>query len=188
MVPLRSLWQRNFRPILTVLWELLRDGVHFLYLGVRSRNAAAEILFLRRQLALLPGAQGLTTATERCGTAFVGTLVTAVRLENGAYRRDPASLRPLASQDLPVVLVLEVTRGTAGAAPEPTPTDCSHGEREHHWGEERVADELWLKLGILVSPRTVRQYWPTGLQPEREVSQLRSTLGQRLSRTMPKES
>src|SRR5215472_15657556 len=27
------------------------------------------------------------------------------------------------------------------------------------WGEERVADELWLKLGIRVSPRTVRAYW-----------------------------
>jgi hypothetical protein len=29
------------------------------------------------------------------------------------------------------------------------------------WGEERIADELWLKLGISVSPRTVRAYSPT---------------------------
>jgi putative transposase len=28
------------------------------------------------------------------------------------------------------------------------------------WGEERIADELALKLGIYVSPRTVRTYWP----------------------------
>ena len=28
------------------------------------------------------------------------------------------------------------------------------------WGEERVANELLLKLGIQVSPRTVRTYWP----------------------------
>jgi transposase InsO family protein len=28
------------------------------------------------------------------------------------------------------------------------------------WGQERVADELSLKLGILVSPRTVKKYWP----------------------------
>jgi putative transposase len=28
------------------------------------------------------------------------------------------------------------------------------------WGEERIADELWLKLAIGVSPRTVRAYWP----------------------------
>jgi putative transposase len=30
------------------------------------------------------------------------------------------------------------------------------------WGEERIADELTLKLGIYVSPRTVRAYWPEG--------------------------
>jgi hypothetical protein len=28
------------------------------------------------------------------------------------------------------------------------------------WGQARVADELSLKLGIRVSPRTVRAYWP----------------------------
>lgn len=28
------------------------------------------------------------------------------------------------------------------------------------WGEERIADELWVKLGIRVSPRTVRKYMP----------------------------
>jgi len=28
------------------------------------------------------------------------------------------------------------------------------------WGQERVANELSLKLGILVSPRTVKKYWP----------------------------
>ena len=28
------------------------------------------------------------------------------------------------------------------------------------WGEERIASELSLKLGIYVSPRTVGKYWP----------------------------
>lgn len=28
------------------------------------------------------------------------------------------------------------------------------------WGQARVADELSVKLGIFVSPRTVRKYWP----------------------------
>ena len=28
------------------------------------------------------------------------------------------------------------------------------------WGEERIANELRLKLGIRVSPRTVRKYMP----------------------------
>ena|SRR5215469_4586986 len=33
------------------------------------------------------------------------------------------------------------------------------------WGEERVAGELSVKLGILVSPRTVRSYWPRNADP-----------------------
>jgi len=28
------------------------------------------------------------------------------------------------------------------------------------WGQERIANELWLKLGAQVSPRTVRKYLP----------------------------
>jgi transposase InsO family protein len=33
------------------------------------------------------------------------------------------------------------------------------------WGEQRIASELLLKLGIRVSPRTVRRYMPTGATP-----------------------
>jgi putative transposase len=33
------------------------------------------------------------------------------------------------------------------------------------WGEERIASELLLKLGIRVSPRTVRRYMPAGRAP-----------------------
>jgi hypothetical protein len=53
MLPLRGLCQRKLRPILTVLWELLRDGLQFLNLAARSRAAvAAEVLFLRKQLPI----------------------------------------------------------------------------------------------------------------------------------------
>lgn len=45
------------------------------------------------------------------------------------------------------------------------------------WGRERVADELSLKLGILVSQRTVRNYWPDDLDsgPRRVLTQRWST-------------
>jgi putative transposase len=33
------------------------------------------------------------------------------------------------------------------------------------WGQVRIADELFLKLGIKVSPRTVRAYWPSPILP-----------------------
>jgi hypothetical protein len=34
------------------------------------------------------------------------------------------------------------------------------GNENPTWGEERIANELLLKLGIQVSPRTVRKYLP----------------------------
>jgi len=44
------------------------------------------------------------------------------------------------------------------------------------WGEERIASELLVKLGIRVSPRTVRRYMPTGCAPrDRTRSQSWST-------------
>src|SRR5215470_10058194 len=33
------------------------------------------------------------------------------------------------------------------------------------WGEERIANELLLKLGLRVSPRTIRKYLPKRLNP-----------------------
>ena len=39
------------------------------------------------------------------------------------------------------------------------------------WGEARIAAELTLKLGIRVSPRTVRAYWPRELRPNGTRSQ-----------------
>jgi len=35
------------------------------------------------------------------------------------------------------------------------------------WGEERIADELSVKLGVRVSPRTVRKHWPKQLGDRR---------------------
>ena len=41
------------------------------------------------------------------------------------------------------------------------------------WGEERIAAELQLKLGITVSPRTVRRYMPTTGRPRDRASSQR---------------
>jgi putative transposase len=37
------------------------------------------------------------------------------------------------------------------------------------WGEERIAAELLLKLGIRVSPRTVRRYMPLNTGPRKRL-------------------
>jgi putative transposase len=43
------------------------------------------------------------------------------------------------------------------------------------WGEERIADELWLKLQIRLSPRTVRKYIGKAPRPRGSDNQRWST-------------
>ena len=165
MLPLRCVWQRHVRASLTVLWELLRDGVQFLNVASRSRTAvAAEVLFLRKQLAYYQDHQirprRLTDAArlslvlwsrlfdwkEALMVVTPGTFVRWHRKGFKQYWRWKA-------------------RGGRPALPKDIRRLIARMVRENiTWGEERVADELSLKLGILVSPRTVRKYWP--LQPD----------------------
>src|SRR5262249_55448543 len=35
------------------------------------------------------------------------------------------------------------------------------------WGEERIADELLLKIGVQISPRTIRRYIPKPCRPQK---------------------
>ena len=164
MLSLRSVWQRNFRPSLTVLWELLRDGLQFLNVVVRSRTAvAAEVVFLRKQLAYYQDHQirprRLTDATrlslvlwsqlfEWKEALIVVTPRTFARWHRKAFklywRWKSRGGRPPLPKDIRQLIARMVRENIT-------------------WGEERVADELSLKLGILVSPRTVGKYWPKRL-------------------------
>jgi len=164
MLPLRSVWQRNFRPVLNVLWELLRDGLQFLNVVVRSRTAvAAEVVFLRKQLAYYQDHQirprRLTDAArlslvlwsqlfEWKEALAIVTPATFVRWHRKAFK----------------LYWRWKSRGGRPALPKDIRQLIARMVRENiTWGEERVADELWLKLGILVSPRTVGKYWPKQL-------------------------
>jgi len=165
MSPLRCIWQCYFSPSLTVLWELLRDGLQFLSVAARSRTAvAAEVLFLRKQLAYYRDHQirprRLSDAARLSlvlwsrlfdwkETLMVVTPGTFVRWHRGGFKRywrwKSRGGRPALPKDLRQLIARMVRENIT-------------------WGQERVADELSLKLGILVSPRTVRKYWP--LQPD----------------------
>src|ERR1017187_2130759 len=135
MLSLRSVWQRNFRPSLTVLWELLRDGLQFLNVVVRPRTAvAAEIVFLRKQLAYYQDHQIRPRRLNRRGTIVAGALVPAFRVERSAHRRYTQDLCPLASQGFQTVLALEVTGRTASAAQGHTPAHRPDGKGEHNLG------------------------------------------------------
>ncbi len=142
-----------------VLVGLAIDLVQLVGASLRSRTAlAAENLFLRKQLALYrepqvkPGRASdslrLTLVLLARGFAWCEALTivqpaTLLRWHREAFRLfwrwRPRPGRPRLSLDLQR-LIAAMTRDN--------PT----------WGEERIAAELFLKLGLRVSPRTVRRY------------------------------
>jgi hypothetical protein len=56
-------------------------------------------------------------------------------------------------------------RGRPRVPTDVRPLICDMAAANRTWGEERIASELLLKLGIRVSPRTVRRYMPIGGAP-----------------------
>jgi transposase InsO family protein len=140
----------------------LLDALRFIRLSLLPRCAlAAENLFLRKQLALHLERK-VKPRRARDATRFTLVLLsrlfawrealtivkpdTFIRWHRKGFRmfwrwKSKRRGRPRVPSELRK-LIVEM------ANENPT------------WGEERVADELQLKLGIRVSPRTVRRYMP----------------------------
>src|SRR5258708_39869462 len=162
--------------LIRIIVQLLADAARFSLLLFRStRWVQAENLFLRRQLALFKerGIQPrrVDSATRvsmailarffECRDAlFVVRPNTMIRWHRAGWRlfwRWKCRVgRPQITAELRVLI-----RRMARENPV--------------WGEERIAGELLVKLGIQVSPRTVRKYMPKRLIPISE-SHLRSIL------------
>lgn len=137
--------------------------VHFLASLFRSRSALiAENLFLRKQLAFYREREveprRLTDAARVCLLAWSrlfnwreALMVVKPETLIAWHRKGFGLFWKWKSKGGRPRLPRNIRRLIAEMAAE-NPT----------WGEERVADELALKLGIYVSPRTVRAYWPEG--------------------------
>jgi putative transposase len=152
------------QSVIRVLCGLADDAVMFLRSSFHSRTALiAENLFLRKQLTFY---QERRVRPRRLTNAARHSLVFWSRFfewKSALLIVKPATLigwhreafrlfwkwksRRVGRPRLPVALQQMIARMV-----HDNPT----------WGEERIADELWLKLGISVSPRTVRAYWPRG--------------------------
>lgn len=153
-ISVRSLFI-SVRSLIAIVSSTAFDLVFFLRTLSRSRTAlVAENLFLASSFAehqIKP--RRLTDSARLC----TRRLVSSFRLEIGSSNQPPGRL---ASKGLPIVLEVEVATGETAVTAEASPADRPHGPGESDLREERIADELWLKLGIRVSPRTVRAYWP----------------------------
>jgi transposase InsO family protein len=154
-------WLRALFQIIGTLWTLLGDSLQFLRLCLRSPTAlAAENLFLRKQLALYQERhvtpRRATDATRLALTWLSGWF----DWRQALVVVQPATLLRWHREGFRLFWRWKSQRGRP-----PLPTNVQalirQMARENPtWGQERIANELLLKLGLRVSPRTVRKYLP----------------------------
>jgi putative transposase len=145
-----------------MLFQLVRDALRLLMLGARSGIAVrAENLFLRKQLALFVERKTKLRRASDATRLALALLSNLFAWKEALVIVKPETLihwhrkgfrlfwrwksRPRGRPRLPEglrALIVEIARSNPV------------------WGEERIAAELLLKLGIRVSPRTIRRYMP----------------------------
>ena len=156
-------WLRSRPSCACLLFTLMRDAVRFLLLCLRPSPAlAAENLFLRKQLALYQE----RSVKRRC--APHATRLALIWLTRWFDWRQALVIMQ------PTTLIRWHRQGfrlfwrwTSRSGHPPIPAELHALIRQMardnpHWGQERIANESLLKLGLRVSPRTVRKYLPKG--------------------------
>jgi putative transposase len=144
-----------------ILLTLLGDAARFLWLCLCPPAVpAAENLFLRKQLALYRE-RGLKPRRAPNTTRI--TLVWLGRWFD--WRRalavvQPATLIRWHRQGFRLFWRWKSTPGRPPIPPGLQALIRRMACENPTWGEERIANELLLKLGLRVSPRTVRKYLP----------------------------
>jgi putative transposase len=147
-----------------ILLTVLGDAARFLWLCRRPPTAlAAENLFLRKQLALYRE-RGLKPRHAPNTTRI--TLVWLGRWFD--WRRalavvQSATLIRWHRQGFRLFWRWKSTPGRPPIPPDLQALIRRMARENPSWGEERIANELLLKLGLRVSPRTVRKYLPKRL-------------------------
>src|SRR2546427_12196460 len=154
----------------------------FFRLNLRTPPAvAAENLFLRKQLALYVEPE---TKPHRATNAVRFTLAQLSRFFE--WRDALTVVKPdtlICWHRKGIRLFWKWKSGPAGRLRVPVEVRNLIGEMAENnptWGTERIADELLLKIGIQISPRTLLRYMPTALNLTGMTSQHCPTFGNRL--------
>jgi putative transposase len=147
--------------LVRVALQLLADALRFVALTfLPSSTLQAEILFLRRQLALY---QERSVKPRRPDVATRLSLALLARLFD--WRSSLVVVRPetLVRWHRAGFRLLWRLKSRPGRPPIPLELRQlirRMATENPLWGEERIANELLVKLCLRVSPRTVRKYMP----------------------------
>jgi hypothetical protein len=158
---------RTIHPLVQcvcMLCTCMSDAVWFLQLCLRSRAAvAAENLFLRQQLTLYQARHIKPKhATDATRIAMVW-LAQWFDWQPALAVVRPETFKPWRRQRWRLFW-----HWTPCPGRPPIPVELQALIRQMArdnltWGQRRIANELRLKLGLRVSPRTIRKYMPTHL-------------------------
>jgi hypothetical protein len=149
------------------IFGVLSDGLIFLRLWLRpSAAVAAENLFLRKQLGLFVERK---VKPRRATDSIRFTLGQLSRWFDWREALIVVQRETLTRWHRKGFRLFWKWKSRPRGRPQ-VPGDVRKLIREMAWsnptwGEERIADELLLKIGIRISPRTVRHYMPEALRP-----------------------
>jgi putative transposase len=153
-------------PVRTVL-RVVADLVRIVSATARSHaQLAAENLFLRKQLALYVERQVKPRRADDATRIALVALSWLIDWRRVLTVVKPDTLVRWHRQGFRLFWRWQSRR--RGRPRVPAEVRRLIGEMaaaNRTWGEERIAAELLLKLGIRVSPRTVRRYMPIGAAP-----------------------
>lgn len=147
--------------IVSLLFRLLCDALTYFRLLFRPSDAlTAENLFLRKQLALYQERNSLRKPTDPA-TRFIMAMLS----KRFDWRDALVIVKPRTLVRWHQLGFRLLWRYKSRPGRPPIPLELRQLIREMAlnnvlWGEERIANELLLKLGIHGSPRTVRKYMP----------------------------
>jgi hypothetical protein len=166
-----------------LLWlNLFADLLSFLVLSLRSNSSlAAENLFLRKQLAVLPGTQIKPRRTSHPARLTLLWLSRWFNWRSALIVVTPKTFIAWHRKGFQFFWRRKCQSGRPRIPPELQQLIRQMALENPSWGEERIANELLLKLGLRVSPRTIRKYLPklppiksAGRAPERAPENIRA--------------
>jgi len=154
-----------------ILSSLAQDALRFFLLGTRSGAAIkAENMFLRKQLALYLERE---VKRRRATDATRLSLVLLSRLfawQDALVNVKPVTFLSWHRKGFQLLWRWKLRpRGMPRVPGRLQELIFKMAHDNPTWGEERIAAELLLNLGIRVSPRTVRRYMPLNTGPRKRL-------------------
>ncbi len=152
---------RHVMQVTQVAMMLAAQVIRRVRLSLRSRTAlAVEHLFLQKQLALYQAHNPPSHSAMHATRLILVWLSYWFDWQPALTIVQPATFKRWRRQGWRLVWKTPAKPGRPPIPPE-LQALIRRMAREHvTWGQQRIANELLLKLGLRVSPRTVRTYMP----------------------------